>query len=250
MRHAVDPVAFAQGRLGFRPDPWQAEVLRSPGRQMLLNCCRQSGKSTTTSILALHRAVHEPGSLVLLISPSQRQSRELFMKVTDHRRMLDLGDEGPRLEEDNRLSVRFENGSRIVALPSTESTIRGFSAVDLVIEDEAARVRDDTYLALRPMVAVSGGRLILMSTPFGKRGHFHDAWANGGPAWGRVEITADDCPRISQDFLDEERTALGEWRFRQEYFCEFVEGDDQLFLHDTIARAVSADVAPLFARRA
>ena len=250
MRHAVDPAAFAVDHLGFHPDPWQAEVLRSPARRLILNCCRQSGKSTTTAILALHRAFHVPGSLVLLISPSQRQSRELFVKVTDYRHMLDVGDEGPRLAEDNRLSVRFENGSRIVALPSTESTIRGFSAVDLVIEDEAARVRDDTYLALRPMVAVSRGRLILMSTPFGKRGHFHDAWQNGGNAWGRVEITANECPRIAQDFLDEERAALGEWRWRQEYFCEFVEGEDQIFLHDTIARAISADVQPLFARHA
>ncbi len=247
LRHAVDPAAFAAARLGFAPDPWQARVLRSPSRQVLLNCARQSGKSTTTAILALHRAVHAPGSLVLVISPSQRQSRELFLKVCDYRRALDQGGEGPGLAEDNRLSLRLDNGSRVVALPSSEATIRGFSAVDLVVEDEAARVRDETYLAVRPMVAVSGGRVVLMSTPFGRRGHFYDAWARGGDAWARVEIAADRCPRISAEFLAEERAALGEWRFRQEYLCEFVEGDDQLFAHDAIARAVSEEVRPLFA---
>ena len=126
------------------------------------------------------------------------------------------------------------------------ATIRGFSAVDLVIEDEAARVSDETYLAIRPMLVVSGDRLILMSTPFGKRGHFFDAWANGGDAWERTEITAGQCPRISDHFLEQERTALGEWRFRQEYFCKFVEGDDQVFLHDAIARAITNQVSPLF----
>lgn len=247
LRHAVDPVAFAQERLDFEPDPWQAAVMRSAARQVLLNCSRQSGKTTSTAVIALHRAFHVPGSLVLLISPSLRQSRELFMKASDFRRR--LGRDAPRLVEDNKLSMAFEGGSRIVALPSSEATIRGFSAVDLVIEDEAARVSDETYLAIRPMLAVSGGRLVLMSTPFGKRGHFHDAWANGGEGWERTEITAGQCPRISDQFLDQERAALGEWRFWQEYFCEFIEGDDQVFLHDAIARAITKQVSPLFVAR-
>ena len=48
-----DPVAFAR-RLGFDPDPWQAEMLRSDASRVLLNCSRQSGKSTTTAVLALY----------------------------------------------------------------------------------------------------------------------------------------------------------------------------------------------------
>lgn len=71
-----------------------------------------------------------------------------------------------------------------------------------------------------------------------------------GNAWEKVEISADMCPRICQEFLVEEREALGEWRWRQEYHCEFVEGDDQLFGHDAIARAVSDTVRPLFGREA
>ena len=81
LAHALDPVAFVQDRLKFEPDPWQARLLRSCAPWILLNCCRQSGKSTTTAAVALHTALYDPG-LILLVSPSLRQSKELFAKVT------------------------------------------------------------------------------------------------------------------------------------------------------------------------
>jgi hypothetical protein len=194
----------------------------------------------------LHRAVYVPDSLVLLVSPSQRQSSELFRKVTNALARLEVA---PDLHEDNRLSLRLANGSRVVSLPSSESTVRGFSAVSLIIEDEAAFVDDALYSALRPMLAVSGGRMILMSTPYGKRGHFWDAWTNGGDAWDRVRITAAEVPRISAAFLEDERRSIGDWRYRQEYETEFVDTVDSVFTHDQVARAVSSDVAPLFTNR-
>jgi len=107
-------------------------------------------------------------------------------------------------------------------------------------------VPDDLYFAIRPMLAVSGGRLILMSTPFGKRGHFFKEWTEGGGTWERIMITAHDCPRITPEFLEEERQALGDWWFRQEYFCEFVETEDQLFTYDQVMTAVTEEVKPLF----
>jgi len=148
----------------------------------------------------------------------------------------------PVLFEDNKLSCVFDNGSRVVALPGTEGTIRGFSAPALVIEDEASRVKDEIYAAIRPMLAISHGRLILMSTPHGKRGHFFEAWENGGPSWERIKITADQCPRITKDFLAEERKALGDWLYRQEYFGEFVETEDQVFHYDEVMATMSDDV--------
>ena len=114
MRCALDPVAFAVERLDFTPDDWQAKVLRSSGRNILLNCSRQAGKSTTTAIIALHEAYFRPDSVILLISPSLRQSRELFAKVCGFMRKLEPR---PILEEDNRLSFTFSNGSRVVSLP-------------------------------------------------------------------------------------------------------------------------------------
>ncbi len=109
--------------------------------------------------------------------------------------------------------MTLENGSRIVALPGSEQTIRGFSGATLLILDEASRIEDPLYYSVRPMLAVSGGRLVALSTPFGKRGWFHGAWEEGGPGWERVKITAYDCPRISPVWLEQERQQIGECGF-------------------------------------
>jgi hypothetical protein len=243
LRHGLDPACFARGALGFNPDPWQERALRWSGKRLLLNCCRQSGKSTTAAILGLHRALFYPGSLVLLVSPSLRQSGELFRKVGEHLQRLQTA---PRKVEDNRLSVTLANSSRIVSLPSTENTVRGFSGAALIIEDEAARVPDELYIAVRPMLAVSGGRLILLSTPFGKRGHFFKEYTEGGRNWERIRIPAPECPRITVEFLREERASLGDWWYRQEYMCEFVETENSVFYYEQVMTALSAEVKPLF----
>ena len=241
LRLALDPVAFAV-ELGFTPDDWQAKVLSGTGNHILLNCSRQSGKSTTAAILALHRALYYVESLILLISPSLRQSSELFRKVTEFLNTLKVR---PKLLEDNKLSCMLVNKSRIVSLPSSEGTVRGFSGANLIIEDEASRVLDDLYMAIRPMLAVSNGKLILMSTPFGKRGHFFEEW-DKGQGWEKVQVKANECPRISEKFLREERASLGDWWFKQEYMCEFVEPVDQVFGYELVMGMLSSDVKPLF----
>jgi len=239
---ALDPVLLAQ-RAGITPDPWQAEVLRSHASRMLLNCSRQSGKSTTTGVLAVHTALYEPGALVLLLSPSLRQSQELFKKCLDTYRVA-----GRPVPADAESALRLElaNGSRIVSLPGTEVSVRGFSAVRLLIIDEAARVDDALYTSVRPMLAVGAGRLVAMSTPFGKRGWWHREWTEGGEGWQRVEVPANMCPRIPATFLDEERRALGPWWFRQEYLCEFSDTTDSLFGSDEVRAAITSDITPLF----
>ena len=102
LAHALDPVAFVQDRLKFEPDPWQARLLRSRAPWILLNCCRQSGKSTTTAALALHTAIYDPG-LILLVSPSLRQSKELFAKVTGFLKDLEPAEEKSLLNRANSL---------------------------------------------------------------------------------------------------------------------------------------------------
>ena len=228
---------------GVEQDPWQPDLLGSDARQIVMLASRQSGKSTITAVMATHRAVSVPGSLVLLLAPALRQSQELFRKVKDV--YLALGAAVPA-DVENRLTLELANGSRIVALPGKEQTIRGFSGVDLLIEDEAARVPDELYQAVRPMLAVSGGQIILLSTPFGKRGFFYQEWAEGGDAWKRVRVTADMCPRIPREWLEAERKSIGDWWFRQEYLTEFVDTLDQVFATDDIMRALDDDVKPLF----
>jgi hypothetical protein len=240
IKHGLDPVTFAREALDFQPDKWQEEVLRDEGK-MILNCCRQSGKSTITAVKALHRALFFPGSLVLLISASMRQSSELFKKVTSELNKLP---DQPRRVEDNRLSVTLETGSRLVSLPSSEATVRGFSGPSLVVIDEASRVSNELYYSIWPMLAVGGGQIILLSTPFGKRGFFHDAWVSEND-WKKILITAEDCPRITKEFLEEEKKTLGEWWFEQEYFCKFKESVDSLFSYDDVQNALSDDIKPL-----
>lgn len=241
LARALDPVQFARAT-GFDPDPWQRDLLRSDARQTMLNCSRQSGKSTTTAVLATHEAEYHPDSLILLLSPSLRQSQELFRKVREVR--AGLGDLACPVAEESALRIELANGSRIVCLPGKEATIRGYSGVRLLVVDEASRVPDDLYQAVRPMLAVSGGRLVLLSTPFGSRGFFHHEWTEGGPTWQRVQVKAADCPRIDPEWLAAERAQIGDWWYRQEYECEFVESVDQLFSYELIQAALRDDVAP------
>jgi hypothetical protein len=130
-------------------------------------------------------------------------------------------------------------------LPGTERTVRGFSAVSLVVIDEAARVEDQMYQALRPMLAVSDGDLWMLSTPNGRRGFFYENWAEGGDEWERVAVTAAECPRISARFLEEERRRQGSDWVRQEYFCEFIEDERQMFSRDLVRRAMDEGLEPL-----
>jgi len=240
----LDPAALMY-HAGMPPDPWQERLLRSRSKRMLLLCSRQSGKTEVTAAMALHDAANVPGSLVLLLSPSLRQSQELYRRVTDYRNR--LSNPWP-VKEESALRIEFKNGSRIVALPGTEETIRGYGGVRLLVVDEAARVPNALYLSVRPMLAVSGGRLVCLTTPFGKRGFFYAAW-NGPEAWDRVRITAEECPRISREFLKEERRSLGDWWFEQEYLCMFTATNSQLFRDEDIQAAFTGDVEPLFPDR-
>jgi Terminase large subunit, T4likevirus-type, N-terminal len=241
MRMALDRVRFAS-ELGIDPDPWQEELLRSSSDRILLNCCRQSGKSTMAGIIALHRALCYPRSLCLILAPAERQAKETFAKVLESYRKL-----GNTVAPDSyrKLGMSLANGSRIEALPGTEKTIRGFSGVDLLVLDEAARVDDELYYSVRPMLAVSGGALLILSTPYGKRGVFFKEWSEG-EGWERYEVPAAECPRISPEFLEEEREALPSWVYRQEYECSFEETEDQVFTHEMVERAVTSEVTPLF----
>jgi hypothetical protein len=240
-----DRATFAR-TLGLEPDRWQERLLRSDAPRVLMNCARQTGKSTTAGVLALHKALIAPGSLVLILAPAERQAKELFSKVAHFYHT--LGHPVPA-DSYRKLGMALANGSRIEALPGTEKTIRGFSGAALLIVDEAARVDNGLYYAIRPMLAVSCGRLMMLSTPFGKRGVFFEEWAgeaSDGSAWERYEVRAEECERIPASFLEEERRALPAWIYRQEYECSFEDTEDQLFGYDLVQSSITDEVTPLF----
>lgn len=241
-QEAQDPARLAL-RLGLTLDPWQAGFLRCTASRILLCCSRQSGKSTTVSLLAMHRALYKPESLVLILSPSLRQSSETFRKCMEVYR--NTSGEVPA-ESETVLRLELANGSRVLSLPGAERQIRGYSKVNLLLIDEAARVEDDLYWSLRPMLAVSRGQLVALSTPFGKRGWFYEAWEKG-EAFERFRITAQECPRIGREFLEEEQRSMPDLVFRSEYLCEFTEPIDSVFRYDDIENAFDPAVKPLFA---
>jgi hypothetical protein len=198
------------------------------------------------AVLLAADALYEAPALVLLVSPAQRQSSELFrVFMSAYQKLKDV----PELVQESLLKCELANGSRVIALPSSERTLRGFAKVDLCVIDEAARCPDELLGARRPMMAVSraGGRLIALSTPAGRRGWFFEAWSGNDPVWDRTRVAAEDCPRISKEFLAEELKELGALRFSEEYSLQFVDDTTAVFPSHLIDAAFVDSVRPLWA---
>jgi hypothetical protein len=228
LRHRLDPAALFEDVVG-RPDPWQRRALRSGSKRQLYLASRQSGKSSVAAIKALWTARFEAGSTVLLVSPSLPQSQEVFRRCLVAYR--DLGrPEGVAAE--SALRLELGNGSRIISLPGSEKTNVGYAATLLII-DEAARTPSALVDAMLPTVAVTGGAILALTTPGGARGWFFELWSSPdvGEVWETYRITAEECPLIAEDHIEEARITRGERHVRQEYYCSF-EADEAGFFED------------------
>jgi len=244
-RAALTPLGFA-ARVGFEPDEPQKRLLTSRALKILVNCTRQWGKSTTAALMAVHQCSAVPGSEVLVVAPAERQSKELVRKARPFIRAA-----GMRTVVFGKTEIEFANGSRIVALPGSEDTILGFSAISLLIEEESSKVPDNLHASIKPMLAVTkkvtgrDPRHILIGTPFGKRGHFYNLWENG-IGWERHEVMAVDCPRIEPEFLAAEKRELPDFWYRQSYCCEFVGTTSSWFDQAAILDAFGETDLPLW----
>lgn len=242
---ALDPARWLSDA-GIVPDEWQARALRSPSKRKLWNCHRQSGKSTAAAAIALAKALGEPGSLVICVSPSQRQSSEWLRSTlalyNKHKNVAPIVAESAH-------RVEFQGGSRILSFPSSEATIRGMSKCSILILDELSRLTSEIINACRPMLALGGdggGAIVGLSTPFGRRGEFFEWFVHGGDLWEREQVSVDQCSRISADFLKEEKESMGPLMFSQEYECQFIDCDVQMFPSALIESAFTDAVAPLW----
>jgi hypothetical protein len=225
---ALDPVAIFR-RMGKEPDPWQKQVLRHPHQRDLLNCHRQSGKSTLAAVCAVHTAIYHPRSTTLIVAPALRQAQELLRVVTTVFAAIDR----PFEDEESTLTLKLSNGSRVVTVPADATTSRGWSGVKLLIFDESAGIPDDTYSAMTPFVAVSRGRILALSTPLGKRGWWYNASLSKNWHVTTVRVT-DDGKHIEPAYLEEQRAEHGELHYRSEWLCEFVDAAGRLLDSDAI----------------
>lgn len=238
---ALDPVRFAcLGR--FAAEDWQANLMRTMARRVLVRCSRQVGKTTTTAWKALHVATYTPGALVLIISPALRQSTEMLKTIKSMHRAVGAA----RLVKDNESEMEFSNGSRIVSLPGVEGTIRGFAGANLIVLDEAARIDDDILASAMPMVA-SDGAIWALSTPWGRRGWFFDLHDTTGNGWERHTITCYESGQWDPSRIAEMKASVGRFTFASDYECVFGDTDSQLFSLDDIRAAFTPSVQPLFA---
>jgi Terminase large subunit, T4likevirus-type, N-terminal len=242
LKLALDPGRFMRA-LGIVPDEWQERLLQERPQRGLMLCCRQAGKSLTAAAAALHEALYNAGALILVIAPTQRQSAELLRKV---RSLLTALPTPPGIVSESANALELANRSRVISLPADEDTIRGYSAAALIVIDEAARVADELSWAVQPMLLVSNGRLLALSTPNGRQGWFYEAWIDEQQPWTRVEITAADCPRISAEALAEHRRTFPASVFAAEYECAFGDAENAIFRIEDIAAAIDPQLEPLY----
>jgi|SRR5271157_2062659 len=225
-------------------DSRQTEFLRSKERKIVLNCHRQFGKSTLASLKCFHRALFFPRSLCLLFAPSIRQSRENLLRIQDS---LGWMEPRPELSEDTKLTLTFPNGSRIISLPGSEKTTRGFSAPDIIMVDEASRANDELFAAVAPMlVSNPKSQIVLASTPWGSRGFFHAVWTEGGSSWKQFLVTVEGSSWLDKEFLETERHSHPDAWYRQEFLCEFLDTAGQVFNSDLVDSLFSDQIEPLF----
>ena len=241
--YRLDQVRWMQDVLGITPRPWQEKFLRTPrGASILVLTARQVGKTTVAACAMAHTAIFEPGSLSVVACPAQRQSAEPIRKVKEM-----VLKAGATLITDNKYGIELANGSRVLALPSSEESIRGLTVDGWIVADEAAFLNDEVIAALRPMRAQRPeARFVMLSTANTRTDPFWSAWEGGDLSCIRIQVTVDvDCTLYSQDYLDQERRALGEDRYKREFLGIPAGGQVSPFTWEQFERATQAPVHPI-----
>lgn len=233
---ALDPVERFRRVIGT-PDDWQAEFLRAKDAFLCALCSRQTGKSTSTSCLAYDAIVR--GQFVLILAPSERQSRELLRKIALFRAQ---DPQAPALVRSTLTEVELLNGGRVVCVPASSDTLRGFSAADMIILEEAAFASDEAINAILPSRAADG-RVLAITTPGGSRsGFFYDVWTSGNVR--RITARSTDIPRLSRKVAFD-KAHMPATRFAVEHELQWLGSGHQFIAHEVIAAAFSAEVSCL-----
>ena len=212
--YRLDPALWVREVLKVTPTPWQETFLRAPGgASILVLTARQVGKTTTAAWAIANTMLFKPGSLSVIACPAQRQSAEAVRRVRAN-----LHQVGAGFASDNVYGLELKNGSRVLALPGSDDSIRGLTVDGWIVADEAARLGEDLIAALRPMRARRPQtRLAMLSTAWSRTDPFWLAWTGDDPSWLRLKATAEEVDLFSPDYLAAERRSLGEAAFKREY---------------------------------
>lgn len=219
--------------------PYQQRWINDAARIKLWVASRQIGKSFTIALETVTEAL-EKRCNSLIVSASERQSKEVMEKVFSHLRYLKVRTQDIiKAERETKEEVRLPNGSRILSLPASPNTVRGFSGH--VFLDEFALHRDsrEIWQALFPTIT-RGYRLRITSTPKGKQNMFYDLYAHGK----EISIHETDIYKAVEEGLsvsiDELRANAGDpdtWA--QEYECAFLDEATAYITYEMIASCES-----------
>ncbi len=228
-------------------DKWQKDVLACKGN-VVLRSGRQVGKSTVISQKAGEYACNHPQKTILVIASVERQAFLIFEKILayiydNHKNLIKRGKDRP-----TKSRIRLTNGSVIHCLPTGLSGygIRGYT-IDLLIADEAAFIPEEVWTAVTPMLAVTKGDIILLSTPFGKGGYFFRCFED--ETFTSFHVSSEDCPRISKEFLEQEKKRMSRLQYAQEYLGEFVDELRRFFSTELIQSCMQPFVLPKEGKR-
>jgi Terminase large subunit, T4likevirus-type, N-terminal len=238
--YRIDPALWLRKVLGFEPTAWQEQFLRARrGASILALTARQVGKTTVAAWAIAHSMLFMPGSLSVIACPAQRQSGEAVRRV----RAI-LMKAGVELKSDHVYGLELNNGSRVLALPGSDDSIRGLTVDGWIVADEAARLGENMIAALRPMRArCADARLAMLSTAWSRTDPFWTAWASDDPSWIRLKATADtNSTLFTAGFLEQERRSLGEDAFKREYLGIPVGSGSSPFTWDLYDRATQLHV--------
>jgi hypothetical protein len=211
----VDPALWMREVLEITPHPWQETFLRAEkGASIAVLTARQVGKTTVAACGMAHCAIFMPGSLSVIACPTQNQSAEALRKVRDM-----VLKAGAQLTTDNVYKLELTNGSRILALPGTEDTIRGLTVDAWIVADEAARLDPAIMAALHPMrTQRPNARFAILSTARSRTDPFWSVWANDDPSWIRINATLDAAPGlIAAEVVERAKQQLSADDFKREY---------------------------------
>jgi len=231
-------ILFAEKVLDFHSFAYQDKLLRD-GSLRIVSCMgRQTGKTTTIAVKALHFAYVKPKTTTLIVSPSLRQSMILFDRVVS----LIYNNEWlpTSVVRKTRTVIQLDNESQIIALPCSENFLRGYTA-HLLIIDEAAFLPETTLTnILFPMLATTEGTLILLSTPWGKNHFFYRAFMD--PDFSVHRVKSSECPLIKPEFLRKQQRLMTREAYAMEYEAEFQEAAASYFSQDLIRSCIDPEL--------